>query len=131
MRVKREVVQKKMSVIGEDGRVKWSMKETTILACTAKQPRIPGSQDIAAMSSLSKLGTTNHKRVKVSKDEDQSHLMKTEDKLAGRLMFGYDESHSDQTDFLVLCLLWSEEELNQLEIYNLNLYILLTVLHTG
>ena len=86
MRVKLEVVQKKMSVIGEDGRVKLSMREATILACIARQPKIPGSDNRAAMSGNSKLGTTNQNTVKTLIMEEQiTHQEdRTENRQEGR-----------------------------------------------
>ena len=61
VRVKREVVKKKMSELGDNGKLEWPMREVTILACPARRPSTLGSDRRAVMSINSEVGTTNGK----------------------------------------------------------------------
>ena len=69
---------KKMSRIGNNGKVEWTMREVTSLACPAKQPSVPRFGEVGMMSHLPEPGTTNGKRRKLEEDnKDQSKSDRT------------------------------------------------------
>ena len=67
-----------MSRIGNNGKVEWTMREVTSLACPAKQPSVPRFGEVGMMSHLPGPGTTNGKRRKLEEEnKDQSKSDRT------------------------------------------------------
>ena len=78
VKLERSIRMKKVSNIGINGKIEWTMREVTSLACPAKQPSVPQYSVGAMMSQLPGPGTTNGKRQKLDdENKDQSQPSKT------------------------------------------------------
>ena len=74
VKLERTIKMKKVSKIGSNRKLEWTMREVTSLACPAKQPSVPQYGEVSVMSQLPEQGTTNGKRRKleeVNKDQPQ------------------------------------------------------------
>ena len=83
VKLERTVKMKKMSNIGSNGKIEWTMREVTSLACPAKTPSVPVFSAKPVMSQHPEPGVTNGKRrklIEMSNDQPQptrtGHIVK-------------------------------------------------------